>query len=133
LTARADDLTVERRTLRLVIASSFVVAGFVAVFARQDRPRAVYLAAYLILGLALVTLGLRGGWRALPVFAVTYGVGCVIWQMFFWTNDPVLSGIDDIPPIAGFFVTAPFALVLVAAGWGGASFADGLRKRLDPS
>jgi uncharacterized membrane protein len=120
---------VERRTLTLVVASSLVVAGVVAVFVRDDRPRAIYLAAYAIMALAFISLGVLGRWRALPVFAATYGIGCVMWQTFWWTDDPTLSGIDDIPPIGGFFLTAPFALLLIAAGWASASVFACLRNR----
>jgi hypothetical protein len=125
----ADDLGMERRTLKLVVASSLVVAGFLAVFVREDRPRAVYVAAYVILVVSFVSLGLLGRWHALPVFTVTYGIGCGMWQVFWWTDDPMMSGIDDIPPIGAFFVTAPYALLLIAAGWASASVVERLRKR----
>jgi hypothetical protein len=76
-----------------------------------------------------VSLGLLGRWHALPVFTVTYGIGCGMWQVFWWTDDPMMSGIDDIPPIGAFFVTAPYALLLIAAGWASASVVERLRKR----
>jgi hypothetical protein len=99
------------------LASSLLVAGFIAVFIDEDRPHAVYLTAYVILAVSLVLLGVHGRWRALLVFAIAYGVGCALWQAFWWTDDPTLSGIDDIAPLGGFIVTTPFALVLIGAGW----------------
>jgi hypothetical protein len=81
----------------------------------------VYLVAYVIIAVVLVLLGVLARWRALLVFPIAYGVGCALWQAFLWTDDPRLSGIDDIPPLGGFIVTTPFALVLIAVGWLGAA------------
>jgi hypothetical protein len=113
----------ERRTSKLFLASAVIVAAFLATFVREGKPDAVYLTAYVVLALALLSLGLFGRGRALPVFAGTYTVGCVLWQWLWWTDAPELSGIDDIPPIGGFFITVPFALVLITVGWAGASIA----------
>jgi len=113
----------QRPTPKLIVASALIVAGFLAIFAREGKPAAVYLTAYAVLALALLSLGLFGRGRALPVFAGTYALGCVLWQWLWWTDTPDLTGIDDIPPIGGFFITVPFALVLIAAGWASASIA----------
>jgi hypothetical protein len=83
--------------------------------------QSVYLVAYVIIAVVLVLLGVLARWRALLGFPVAYGVGCALWQALWWTDDPRLSGIDDIPPLGGFIVTTPFALVLIAAGWLGAA------------
>jgi len=48
-------------------------------------------------------------------------VSGVLWQSFWWTDAPELTGIDDIPPVGGFLVTVPFALTLIAASWTRAS------------
>jgi hypothetical protein len=116
-----------------VAASACTVAGFLAVFARDDWPDFVYWAAYGALVMALVSLGAVWRIHALWAFALVYWAGCVIWQLFLWTDDAQLSGIDDIPPIGGYFVTAPVALVLVAIGWASAAVVDGLRDLLNRS
>jgi hypothetical protein len=108
---------VQRRTSRLVLASSVIVAGFIAIVAREDRPAAVYLVTYGVVAVALVSLGLFGRGRALPVFAGTYALGCVLWRSLWWTDTPDLTGIDDISPIGRFIITMPTVLVLIAAGW----------------
>jgi hypothetical protein len=108
---------VKRRTSKLVLASAVIVAGFIAVIAREDRPAAVYLITYGVLAVALVSLGIFGRGRAIPVFAGTYALGCVLWQWLWWTDTPDLTGIDDISPLGGFIITMPTALALLVVGW----------------
>jgi hypothetical protein len=105
-----------RSTAPPVAASACIVAGFLAVFVREDRPHFVYWSAYATLVIGLLALGAAWRIRALWAFALVYWIGCVIWQLFLWTDDPLLSGIDDIPPVGGYFLTAPIALVLIAIG-----------------
>jgi hypothetical protein len=119
-----------RRTAKLVLASAVVVAGFLGVIAREDRPTAVYLATYGVVALALVSLGLFGRGRALPVFAGIYLVGSVLWQWLWWTDTPDLTGIDDISPLGGFIITMPSAGLLIAAGWAIAATAGWARSSL---
>jgi hypothetical protein len=111
----------ERRTSKLVLASALIVAGFLAIFARGGKPAAVHLTAYVVPALALVSLVMFGRGRALPVFAGIYALRCVVWQSLWWTDAPDLTGSDDIPPISGFFIPVPLALVAITAGWALAS------------
>ena len=64
-----------------------------------------------------MSLGLFGRGRALPAFAGTYLVGSILWQWLWWTDNPELTGIDDISPLGGYIITMPTAFVLIAAGW----------------
>jgi hypothetical protein len=50
----------ERRTVLVVIASAAIVAGFLAIFLRDDRPTEVYLFTYGALAVAFVLLGVFG-------------------------------------------------------------------------
>jgi hypothetical protein len=113
-----------------VVASACIVAGFLAVFVRDDWPEFVYWAAYGVLVIALVSIGAVWRIHALRTFGLVYFAGCVIWQLFLWTDDPQLRGIDDIPPIGGYFVTVPFALVLIAVGVTGTAVVDRLHARM---
>jgi hypothetical protein len=114
---------VDRRSPKLLLASALIVAGFLTIFTREAISDAVVFTAYGVMAIALLTLGFAGGGRALLAFAATYALGCVLWQWLWWTDDRDLSGIDDIPPIGGYFVTVPFALLLIAAGWAFAAVA----------
>ena len=77
-----------RRFVMSLAVASCVVVGFLAVFS-VDRPHAVSVAAYVVLSISLVSLGLLGRWGALPVFTVIYGAACVAWQALWWTDDPM--------------------------------------------
>jgi hypothetical protein len=61
-------------------------------------------------------IGMLAGWRTLPSFAAAYLVVAILYQLLLWEDDPRLSGIDDIPPIAGVVFVMPFLLVPMALG-----------------
>jgi hypothetical protein len=63
-----------------------------------------------------VLIGLLGGWWAVPIFAAAFSIGMVLDQVLFWTDDPKLAGIDDLPPASSIVFTLPFLLLLVAFG-----------------
>lgn len=75
----------------------------------------------LALGILLVLpvlIGRLGGWWALPIFAAAVAADVVLYQVLFWTDDPTLTGTDDLPPvvsIVGLFFLLP--LVAVGARW----------------
>jgi hypothetical protein len=119
--------------MSLLVASACIVAGFVAVFARDDWPHCVYVTAYGVTAVALVLLGAVWRVHALWAFALAYLAGCIVWRLFLWQDDPQLTGMDDISPIGGYLVTVPFALVLIGIGWAGSGAADGLRGLLGRS
>lgn len=61
-------------------------------------------------------IGALAGWRALPTFAGAFFASSILYQLLLWHDDPVLSGIDDIPPVAGIVLVVPFILVPMALG-----------------
>src|SRR3712207_24021 len=71
------------------------------------------IASYFLLPLAL---GFLAGWWALPLVATSFVAGALAYQILVWTDDPQLSGIDDLPPISGIVFILPFALLFVAHG-----------------
>lgn len=40
----------------------------------------------------------------------------IVYQLVLWRDDPGLSGIDDIPPVAGIVLVVPLMLVPMAFG-----------------
>ena len=78
-----------------------------------DGVQATVAAVYVI---GLVALGVLGGWRALPLFALVYTAAAAVHEVFFWVDDPSSSGLDDMSPMVGLMVVLPFTLPLIAIG-----------------
>jgi hypothetical protein len=69
--------------------------------------------AYLV---APFLIGTLAGWRTLPGFAAAYLVVAILYQLLLWEDDSRLSGIDDMPPIAGVVFVMPLLLAPMALG-----------------
>ena len=67
-------------------------------------------------GLGALALGAFAGRVALAGFALAYAALSVGYQLLLWEDDPALTGIDDIPPVAGIVLVLPFALVPIGLG-----------------
>lgn len=61
-------------------------------------------------------IGAQAGWRALPTFAAVFVAVSSVHQAVFWYDDPSVSGMDDIPPVAGILLIVPLMLVPMALG-----------------
>jgi hypothetical protein len=71
--------------------------------------------ALVILFVLPVLIGRLGGWWAVPIFAAACAIDVVLYQLLFWTDDPKLTGTDDLPPSI-IIVGLPFLLLLVGLG-----------------
>jgi hypothetical protein len=72
-------------------------------------------------------IGALAGWRALPIFASVFFPLSILYQVLVWHDDPDLTGIDDIPPVAGVVLVVP--LMLLPMAFGAASRALWLKVR----
>jgi hypothetical protein len=98
---------------RLVLVAALAFAFTIGVLAGFDLPGALLIAAYIGVPVAL---GLLSGLKSLPVVAAAFAFAAVVYQVTLWTDDPELTGIDDLPPVAAIVFVLPFVLVLVFAG-----------------
>ena len=101
---------------RRALVASIPLAAYLLALPDTDPPdwAAPLIIAGYVVGPYLV--GVMAGARALVIFPVVYLAGSILYQTLFWHDDPELSGIDDIPPIAGIVLVVPIMLVPTAVG-----------------
>ena len=70
--------------------------------------------------IALVSTDLRTDTNPEEILTMLTTAGFVLasllFQLILWRDDPDLTGIDDLPPLAGILFVLPFILLLVAVG-----------------
>jgi hypothetical protein len=79
--------------------------------------------------LALLALGTYARWKSVAALLAAYALAAIIHEAFFWHDNLALTGIDDIPPVGGAFLTVPVLLLPVAVGAAGRSLFVSLRTR----
>jgi hypothetical protein len=104
--------------IRTALLAALVAVLLTATEQTDFEPDGVQVAVAAAYAVGFVSLGVLGGFRALPIFAVAYVGAAMINQWFFWHDDPTRSGTDDMDPLAGVFFVLPFALIAIAIAAG---------------
>jgi hypothetical protein len=99
-------------------------AGSRPILGREPRPSWLLApsrrrpVACIVVGDVLVPLviGALAGWWSLPLTTAAFVLATILYQLVLWPDDPELTGIDDLPPLAGILFVLPWLLLLVAFG-----------------
>jgi hypothetical protein len=110
------------RVLVAVLTSAFTIYLLRVDDGDLNPPDAMLIAVYIAVP---VSLGLIGDLRSLPIVAAAFALATIAYQLTLWTDDPQLTGVDDLPPLAAIPFVLPLVLLLVFAGAAG--------RRLRPS
>jgi hypothetical protein len=101
--------------VRLVASAiAFVFTLLVLSISEFGHPHGpLVIVGYIVVPL---TIGALASWWALPLTTAGFVLASLVFQLTLWRDDPDLTGIDDLPPLAGILFVLPFILVLVALG-----------------